>query len=78
MISAVEQELSARPQAAASTAGKAGADDTTAVLEMTKVVKTVELDFRKSAPEESHRRCMRVSRVANSVYKRYSDCIPQE
>lgn len=49
-------------------------DDTvTALLEMTKTIKQCGGAPENGAPEEFKGRCMRISRVANSVYKRYSD-----
>lgn len=44
-----------------------------AVLEMTKAVKQGECSPENNAPEEFKGRCIRVSRVGNATYKRYSD-----
>lgn len=49
-------------------------DDTLkAVLEMTNAVKSGERSPENAAPEEFKGRCLRVARVANAAYKRYSD-----
>lgn len=49
-------------------------DDTLkAVLEMTNAVKSGERSPENVAPEEFKGRCLRVARVANAAYKRYSD-----
>ena len=49
-------------------------DDTvTAVLDITKAIKDGSTEPANSAPEEFRGRCIRLSGVANSVYKRYSD-----
>lgn len=49
-------------------------DDTLkAVLEMTNAVKSCERSPENAAPEEFKGRCLRVARVANAAYKRYSD-----
>ena len=49
-------------------------DDTLkAVLEMTNAVKSGERSPENAAPEEFKGRCLRVVRVANAAYKRYSD-----
>lgn len=49
-------------------------DDTLkAVLEMTNAVKNGERSPENAAPEEFKGRCLRVARVANAAYKRYSD-----
>lgn len=44
-----------------------------AVLEMTKAIKQGECSPENAAPEEFKGRCLRVSRVGNATYKRYSD-----
>ena len=44
-----------------------------AVLQMTNAVKGGERSPENAAPEEFKGRCLRVSRVANAAYKRYSD-----
>ena len=49
-------------------------DDTLkAVLEMTNAVKSGERSPENAAPEEFKGRCLRVARVANAAYRRYSD-----
>lgn len=49
-------------------------DDTiNALLEMTKAVKQGECSPEANAPDEFKGRCLRVSRVGNATYKRYSD-----
>lgn len=49
-------------------------DDTLkAVFEMTNAVKSGERSPENAAPEEFKGRCLRVARVANAAYKRYSD-----
>lgn len=49
-------------------------DDTLkAVLEMTNAVKSGERSPENAAPEEFKGRCLRVARLANAAYKRYSD-----
>ena len=49
-------------------------DDTVnALLEMTKSIKQGGRAPETGAPEEFKGRCLRISRVANSVYRRYSD-----
>lgn len=44
-----------------------------AILEMTKAVKQGDCSPEAAATEEFKGRCLRVSRIANSTYKRYSD-----
>lgn len=44
-----------------------------AILQMTKAVKQGECSPETAAPEEFKGRCVRVSRVGNAAYKRYSD-----
>ncbi len=73
VISAVEQDACAGCKLRLHCWESRRDDTVTAVLEMTKAVKNGEPEPEKSAPEEFIGRCMRVSRVANSVYKRYSD-----
>ena len=48
-------------------------DTVSALLEMTKAVKQGELNPEAKATEEFKGRCLRLSRMGNSVYKRYSD-----
>lgn len=49
-------------------------DDTVnAIIEMTKAVKQGDCSPESAAPEEFKGRCLRVSRVGNATYKRYSD-----
>lgn len=48
-------------------------DTINAILEMTKAVKQGECSPETVAPTEFKGRCIRVSRVANATYKRYSD-----
>ena len=49
------------------------AETISAVLEMTKAVKQGELAPETAATEEFKGRCLRVAKMGNSVYKRYSD-----
>ncbi len=48
-------------------------DTVNAVLEITKAVKQGDNTPENAAPQEFKGRCLRVSRVANSAYKRYTD-----
>lgn len=48
-------------------------DTINAILEMTKAVKQGDCSPETAATEEFKGRCIRVSRVANATYKRYSD-----
>ncbi len=48
-------------------------DTVNAIIEMTKAVKQGDCSPEASAPEEFKGRCLRVSRVGNATYKRYSD-----
>lgn len=48
-------------------------DTVNAILEITKAVKQGETSLETCAPQEFKGRCLRVSRVSNAAYKRYTD-----
>lgn len=73
VISAVEQDACAGCKLRLHCWESRRDDTVTAILEITKAIKSGSTEPAAYAPEEFRGRCMRQSSVANSVYKRYSD-----
>lgn len=73
VISAVEQDACAGCKLRIHCWESRRDDTISAILEMTKAIKQGECSPETAAPEEFKGRCLRVSRVGNSTYKRYSD-----
>ncbi len=73
VISAVEQDACAGCKLRVHCWETRRQETINAVLEMTKAVKQGECSPETAAPEEFKGRCLRVSRVGNAAYKRYSD-----
>ena len=73
VISAVEQDACAGCKLRLHCWESRRDDTVTAVLDITKAIKDGSTEPANGAPEEFRGRCIRLSGVANSVYKRYSD-----
>lgn len=73
VISAVEQDACAGCKLRVHCWESRRDDTIAAVLEMTKAIKQGECSPETAVPEEFKGRCLRISRVGNATYKRYSD-----